>query len=114
MKKKILYLLGIILVIVALVSISDAIRSKHNEFVRTGDLNVSRTNPTAIELLNGKVLVFGGWFSNENKKYELKVEIYDPKTRKFSFTGDLNDYHGYSNGVYAKKYYTINGCKNII
>lgn len=87
MKKKILYLLGMILVIVALVSIVDAVRPKHNEFVRTGNMVYPRYGHKSVLLKDGRVLIIGG---SKNRK---SCEIYTPKTGKFSLVGDLSYFH---------------------
>lgn len=86
-QKKVLYLLGIILVAVAVLYI---IRPKHNVFVKGPDMNVARVHHAATLLNDGRVLITGGWPNISS------AEIYDPKTGKFTLIGDMTtprDYH---------------------
>src|SRR5438132_634126 len=56
----------------------------------TGNLNTARTNHTATQLQNGKVLTVGG-SSGTNI---LESELYDPVTGMWSVTGSLNTPRG--------------------
>src|SRR5690348_11516539 len=51
----------------------------------TGSMATARINPTETLLLNGKVLVAGGW----NTTIFASAELYDPHTGKWSATGSM-------------------------
>jgi hypothetical protein len=54
-------------------------------FTRTGSMITPRYGHTATLLLNGKVLIAGGWDANDSAL--VSAEIYDPETETFSSTG---------------------------
>jgi hypothetical protein len=57
----------------------------------TGDLNDARVLHTAALLLNGKVLVAGGWPNHNHTGGALaSAELYDPATGKWTLTGSMN------------------------
>src|SRR5580700_1233390 len=53
-----------------------------------GNLNTARSSAAATLLTNGKILITGGLDSNAAAL--ASVELYDPSTGKFSYTGNLN------------------------
>jgi hypothetical protein len=55
-------------------------------FIPTGKMNSSRTYHTATLLLNGKVLITGGWRPNETL---ASAELFDPGTGTFTATGNM-------------------------
>lgn len=73
--KKILYLIGFIIAIIAIWNIYDAVRPKHNEFVKGADMNYPRAGHTATLLQDGTVLITGGGTN--------AAEIYYPDKNKF-------------------------------
>jgi WD40 repeat protein len=57
----------------------------------TGSLTDARVLHTAALLLNGKVLVAGGWPNHNHTGGALATaELYDPATGNWSFTGSMN------------------------
>ncbi len=62
-------------------------------FAPTGASLFPRGGHTLTKLRNGKVLVVGGGFyydDSDNVKEELRAELYDPQTGKFTYTGTLH------------------------
>jgi hypothetical protein len=63
----------------------------------TGSLNVARSIHTATLLQDGKVLVAGGITGSVSREFATNTaELYDPATRTWSLTGNLNvgrDWH---------------------
>lgn len=59
----------------------------NNTFTNVGNLNYGRSNCRAATLTNGKVLIVGGWYSNDAGTYG---EIFNPDTNSFTLTGALN------------------------
>lgn len=56
-------------------------------FAETGSMTTERVSHTATPLLNGKVLVVGGWDSDGVLS---SAELYDPATSAFSPAGDMS------------------------
>jgi N-acetylneuraminic acid mutarotase len=57
----------------------------------TGDLSDARVLHTAALLLNGQVLVAGGWPNHNHTGGALaSAELYDPATETWTFTGSMN------------------------
>jgi WD40 repeat protein len=56
----------------------------------TGNLNTARMGHTATLLYNGRVLVVGGFGTGPNPESLTSAELYDPDTRMWTATGDLN------------------------
>ncbi len=62
-----------------------------NLFTRVGDMLQGRMKTAAIRLANGKVLAIGGAYHNGSNYVSLNsVEIFDPATETWSYTGSLN------------------------
>jgi hypothetical protein len=57
-------------------------------FIATGALATGRQEHTATLLLDGRVLIAGGWGSTA---VFASAELYDPKSGKFSPTGSMNE-----------------------
>src|SRR5262245_55749066 len=57
--------------------------------IATGNLNIARRLHTATLLLNGKVLITGG-FNDAQLATLNSAELYDPVTGRWSETGSLN------------------------
>jgi hypothetical protein len=64
-----------------------ALAQSPGTFSSTGSMTTTRVGHTAILLLNGKVLIAGGW--GPNNSILASAEIYDPQTGTFSSTGDM-------------------------
>ncbi len=63
------------------------------KFVRTGDMVIPRFAHSAVLLKDGRVLITGGYSyskMNLNKDLSKSAELYDPKTRKFTRTSNMN------------------------
>ena len=61
------------------------------KWTTTGSLNAPRTDHTATLLLNGKVLVAGGYDGSLSGPIELSsAELYDPASGTWTATGSLN------------------------
>ena len=56
-------------------------------WISTGSLNIARNDHTATLLLNGKVLVVGGYPTNDAFQ---SAELFDPATGTWSLTGNIN------------------------
>jgi hypothetical protein len=56
----------------------------------TGNLNAGRLLHTATLLLNGKVLVAGGWPDHTHNGIMASAELYDPATGIWTRTGSMN------------------------
>jgi hypothetical protein len=54
----------------------------------TGSMNTARRGPTAIMLLNGKVMIAAGY--NSTNGFLANVELYDPTSGTWTVTGSLN------------------------
>jgi WD40 repeat protein len=61
-----------------------------NTFTQSGSLNNGRSAHTATLLLDGNVLLIGGRPSYDSAQVLASAGIYDPTTRKFTYTGDMN------------------------
>lgn len=57
-------------------------------FVPTGSMSVERSSPASILLPNGRVLIAGGWGTDDNQ-FPTSAELYDPQTGTFSATGSM-------------------------
>ncbi len=72
-------------------------------FVRTGDMVVPRIAHNAVLLKDGKVLITGGYYYNPKghleREYSKSAEIYDPKTKKFTRTNDMNLGRAYHSSI---------------
>jgi hypothetical protein len=56
-------------------------------WVPTGSMGTARRDPTAVRLLDGRVLVAGGWEGDGTLL--ASAELYDPDTGTWSATGDM-------------------------
>lgn len=67
------------------------------KFTFTGKMVYPRNRHAAVLLDDGKVLISGGglMFEHDEGDYSSKAEIYDPNTKKFTRTGDMNINRGY-------------------
>lgn len=71
---------------------STTLTIKGRSFVPVGSLNQVRMGHTATLLANGQVLIaggYGGYPNSGNDDVLSSVEIYDPASKTFSFTGGL-------------------------
>jgi len=57
-------------------------------FALTGSLNTARAGHTETLLINGKVLIAGGFINNVGPT--ASAELYDPGTGTFAATGSLS------------------------
>lgn len=88
-------------IVLAILAIGFAIYSfvtKHNVFVRVGDLNYARAAHTATLLNDGRVLIIGGSVAPYRTKRKAtileqfdKVEVYLPNEKKFKVINQLSD-----------------------
>jgi hypothetical protein len=62
-----------------------AVPAASQTFTATGSMTTARSGPTATLLLDGTVLVVGGF----NGAYLASAEVYDPTTGTFAPTGSL-------------------------
>ncbi len=62
---------------------------KTGRWSRTSDLSVTRVGPAAITLVDGRVLVVGGFPSNGADEERPTAELYDPATRDWTPAGTL-------------------------
>jgi hypothetical protein len=58
-------------------------------FALTGPLNLGRTSQTATRLLDGRVLVTGGYAGGADTSNHATAEIYDPATGTWSFAASM-------------------------
>lgn len=56
---------------------------------RAGDLHMARTNPSAVRLTDGRVLLVGGSAAGENSLL-ASAEVYDPSRKTWATAGDLS------------------------
>ncbi len=63
---------------------------RSNKFASTGPMNVVRYKHDSILLGDGRVLIFGGSDNRDWNGQYRSAEIYNPKTNRFSPTGDMN------------------------
>jgi len=84
---------GLILALVGLISVATfalepvALARVDPSWIPTGSMNTPRVNHTATLLLNGKVLVAGGYNAGTILN---SAELYDPASGTWSVTGSLN------------------------
>lgn len=83
--------------IIACLTLTIISSARGGAFVNTGSLNVARCNHTATLLLNGKVLVVGGFDVDlghmvEGAPYQVlsSAELYDPATGTWALTGSMS------------------------
>jgi hypothetical protein len=55
---------------------------------QTGSVNIGRSSHTSTTLLDGRVLIVGG-FSHNNTQVEATAELYDPAGGTATFTGSM-------------------------
>ena len=76
---------------------------KKNKFVMTGSMIESRRGHTATLLRNGKILITGGAFGQaEMIDYRDTLELYDPKTGKFSLAGKMREKQAHQTAILLK------------
>jgi hypothetical protein len=68
----------------------NAFAAASGSFALTGSLNTARYGHTATLLSTGKVLVTGGLGTNGIYAPLASAEIYNPSTRKWTFTGSMS------------------------
>jgi hypothetical protein len=68
----------------------NAFAAASGSFALTGSLNTARYGHTATLLSSGKVLVTGGLGTNGIYAPLASAEIYNPSTRKWTFTGSMS------------------------
>jgi hypothetical protein len=68
----------------------NAFAAASGSFALTGSLNTARYGHTATLLSSGKVLVTGGLGTNGIYDPLASAEIYNPSTRKWTFTGSMS------------------------
>lgn len=72
-------------------NVTDVFDPNTNSFTRVGNMNRGRHRFGAALLSNGKVLAIGGMYSSGATYYSIAtVEIFDPVTETWSYTGSLN------------------------
>lgn len=73
------------------------------KFVETGSMNIPRIGHSATLLQDGRVLIAGGYSrTKKGEDWPKSAEIYDPKTGKFTMTGDMNYSHSYHTTILLK------------
>ena len=68
-------------------------RGAPGTFTETGMMIAARFGHTATRLLNGKVLIAGGF--NQSDHYLASAELYDPVSRTFAATGQMSSARQY-------------------
>jgi hypothetical protein len=72
---------------------AEVYNAESHGYAATGSLNQARSNPGAVELADGSVLVMGGFAGTMGKGVPASpttsAETYNPTTGKFSLTGSL-------------------------
>lgn len=86
--KKVLVLLAVIIAVIASAYIYEAVRPKHNEFVKAPSMKYARAGHTATLLKDGTVLITGGY--NDKFSALLSAEIYYPDKNKFVEISSMN------------------------
>ena len=89
-KKKIIFT---IIMIVVICFIINHFFGGEGRFVRTGDMVIPRFGHSAVLLNDGRVLITGGYWNEKghnNTTAPKSAEIYNPKTGKFTRTGDMH------------------------
>lgn len=101
--KKFLYVLAAIVAIVVVWNVYEAVRPKHNEFVKVGKMSVPRYNHEAVLLDDGSVLIVDGATRETNHEGgSVSAQIYNPKTQKFTSIERMIEPHGISAATATK------------
>ncbi len=66
-----------------------AVTDPTGTWMPTGTMGTPRSGPTAVRLLDGRVLVVGGSVGDEPDQALTSAEIYDPTTGTWSATGNM-------------------------
>jgi len=71
----------------ALTTVSEIYDRATNSWKATGHINLGRTFPEEVTLLDGRILLIGGIIGGN---VQSTVEIYDPATGVWTYTGSMN------------------------
>jgi WD40 repeat protein len=87
-------LITIIAIIAVVLFVLNHLYGGEGRFVETGSMTIPRIAHAATLLNDGRVLITGGYcvdtYGHIVKNSSKTAEIYDPKTGKFSLTGNMN------------------------